>query len=82
LKLAKLWSYKKKEMENKLDNIRKNRDRGKLSDFIKGNNKSSSTVYHSPLLDIGLSNISPSRWIFGYSHPSPAVLRKSSLHLA
>jgi hypothetical protein len=33
---------------------------------------SSSSVYHSPLLDIGLSNISPSRLIFGYSHPAPA----------
>jgi hypothetical protein len=30
---------------------------------------SSSSAYHSPLLDIGLSNLSPSRSIFGYSHP-------------
>jgi hypothetical protein len=36
---------------------------------------SSSSAYYSPLLDIGLSNVSPSRSIFGYSHP--AVLRKS-----
>jgi hypothetical protein len=35
-----------------------------------------STAGHRPL------HISPSRSIFGYSHPSPAVLRKSSLHLA
>jgi hypothetical protein len=33
---------------------------------------SSSSAYHSPLLDIGLSNLSPSRSIFGYSHPPPA----------
>jgi hypothetical protein len=33
---------------------------------------SSSSAYYSPLLDIGLSNVSPSRSIFGYSHPSPA----------
>jgi hypothetical protein len=31
-----------------------------------------SSAYHSPLLDIGLSNASPSRSIFGYSHPAPA----------
>jgi hypothetical protein len=30
------------------------------------------SAYHSPLLDIGLSNVSPSRSIFGYSHPAPA----------
>jgi hypothetical protein len=33
---------------------------------------SSSSAYHSPLLDIGLSNIPPSRSIFGYLHPAPA----------
>jgi hypothetical protein len=33
---------------------------------------SSSSAYYSPLLDIGLSNLSPSRSIFGYSHPAPA----------
>jgi hypothetical protein len=31
----------------------------------------SSSAHHSPLLDIGLSNCSPSRWIFGYSHLTP-----------
>jgi hypothetical protein len=29
----------------------------------------SSSAHYSPLLDIGLSNFSPSRSIFGYSHP-------------
>jgi hypothetical protein len=44
---------------------------------------SSSSAHHSPLLDISLSNFSPSRSIFGYSHPAPASrLRKSSLYLA
>jgi hypothetical protein len=33
---------------------------------------SSSSAYYSPLLDIGLSNLSPPRSIFGYSHPAPA----------
>jgi hypothetical protein len=33
---------------------------------------STSSVYYSSLLDIGLSNFSPSRSIFGYSHPAPA----------
>jgi hypothetical protein len=33
---------------------------------------SSSLAYYSPLLDIGLSNLSPSRSNFGYSHPVPA----------
>jgi hypothetical protein len=33
---------------------------------------SSLSAYYSPLLDIGLSNLSPSRSIFGYSHPAPA----------
>jgi hypothetical protein len=33
---------------------------------------SSSSAYHSPLLDIGLANVSPSRSIFDYSHPAPA----------
>jgi hypothetical protein len=37
---------------------------------------------YSALLDIGLSNFSPSRLISGYSHPAPASPRKSSLHLA
>jgi hypothetical protein len=31
-----------------------------------------SSAYYSPRLDIGLSNLSPSRSIFGYSHPAPA----------
>jgi hypothetical protein len=30
---------------------------------------------YSPLLDIGLSNVSPSRLILGYSHPAPASRR-------
>jgi hypothetical protein len=29
-------------------------------------------IITSPLLDIGLSNFSPSRSIFGYTHPAPA----------
>jgi hypothetical protein len=33
---------------------------------------SSSSAHNSPLLDIGLYNFSPSRSIFGYSHPAPA----------
>jgi hypothetical protein len=33
---------------------------------------SSSSAHYSPLLDIFLSNVSPSRSIFGYSHPAPA----------
>jgi hypothetical protein len=33
---------------------------------------SSSSAHDSPLLDIGLSNFSPSRSILGYSHPAPA----------
>jgi hypothetical protein len=33
---------------------------------------SSSSAHYNPLLDIGLSNCSPSRLIFGYSHPVPA----------
>jgi hypothetical protein len=33
---------------------------------------SSSSAHHSPLLDIGLSNFSPYRSIFDYSHPTPA----------
>jgi hypothetical protein len=33
---------------------------------------SSSSAHYSPLLDIGLSNLSPSRSILGYSHPAPA----------
>jgi hypothetical protein len=33
---------------------------------------SSSSANYSPLLDKGLSNFSPSRSIFGYSHPAPA----------
>jgi hypothetical protein len=33
---------------------------------------SSSSALYSPLLDIGLSNFSPSRSIFGYWHPAPA----------
>jgi hypothetical protein len=41
---------------------------------------SSLSAHYSPLLDIGLSNLAPSHSISGYSHP--AVLRKSSLHLA
>jgi hypothetical protein len=32
---------------------------------------SSSLAHYSPLLDIGLCNVSPSRSIFGYSHPAP-----------
>jgi hypothetical protein len=40
-------------------------------------NPSSSSAYHSPLLDIGLSNIPPSRSIFGYSYPwNPSHGRK------
>jgi hypothetical protein len=35
---------------------------------------SSSSAHYSPLLDMGLSNFSPSRSIFGYSHPAPARL--------
>jgi hypothetical protein len=31
-----------------------------------------SSAHYSPLLDIGLSNFSPSRSIFGYSHLAPA----------
>jgi hypothetical protein len=31
-----------------------------------------SSAHYSPLLNIGLSNCSPSRSIFGYSHPAPA----------
>jgi hypothetical protein len=43
----------------------------------------SSSDHYNPLLDIGLSNFSPSRSIFGYSNPAlNSVLRKSSLHLA
>jgi hypothetical protein len=43
----------------------------------------SRAAHHSPLLDIGLSNCSPYRSIFGYSHPAPAsLLRKSSFHMA
>jgi hypothetical protein len=33
---------------------------------------SSSSVHYSPLLNIRLSNFSPSRSIFGYSHSAPA----------
>jgi hypothetical protein len=33
---------------------------------------SSSSAYYSPLLDIGLFNVSPSRSIFSYSHKAPA----------
>jgi hypothetical protein len=33
---------------------------------------SSSSAHHSPLLGIGLSKFSPSRSIFGHSHPAPA----------
>jgi hypothetical protein len=33
---------------------------------------SSSSAHYNPLLDIGVSNLSPSRSIFGYSHPAPA----------
>jgi hypothetical protein len=42
---------------------------------------SSASAYYSPLLDIGLSNVSPSRSIFGYSYPAPASrysIRRSS----
>jgi hypothetical protein len=31
-----------------------------------------SSAHHSPLLDIDLSNCSPSRSIFGYSHSAPS----------
>jgi hypothetical protein len=31
-----------------------------------------SSAHYSPLLDIGISNFSPSRSIFGYVHPAPA----------
>jgi hypothetical protein len=34
--------------------------------------KSSSAAHYSPLLDIGLSNFSPTRSILSYSHPAPA----------
>jgi hypothetical protein len=34
-------------------------------------NSSSSSAHHSPLLDTGLSNRSPSRSIFNYPHPAP-----------
>jgi hypothetical protein len=30
-------------------------------------------AHYSPLLEIGLSNFSLSRFIFGYSHPAPAI---------
>jgi hypothetical protein len=33
---------------------------------------SSSSPHYSPLLDIGLSDCSPCRSIFSYSHPAPA----------
>jgi hypothetical protein len=32
--------------------------------------KTPSSALNSPLLDIGISNLSPSRSIFGYSHPA------------
>jgi hypothetical protein len=35
-------------------------------------NESSSSAHYSPLLDISLSNFSPSRSILGYSYPAPA----------
>jgi hypothetical protein len=38
----------------------------------------SSSAHHSPLLDIGLSNSSSSRSIFGYSHSGPAPGLKTS----
>jgi hypothetical protein len=34
---------------------------------------SSASAHYSPLLDIGLSNLSPSCSILGYSHPIPAT---------
>jgi hypothetical protein len=34
---------------------------------------SSSSAHYIPLLNIGLSNFSPSRSIFDYSHPAPAT---------
>jgi hypothetical protein len=34
----------------------------------------SSSAHYSPLLGIGISNFSPSRSIFGYSHSAPASL--------
>nr|XP_032516719.1 uncharacterized protein LOC116769667 [Danaus plexippus plexippus] len=36
------------------------------------NLSSSSSAYIGPLLNIGLSNCTPLRSIFGYSHPAPA----------
>jgi hypothetical protein len=40
--------------------------------YIKSSSSSSSSAYYSPLLVIGLSNVSTSRSIFGYSHPALA----------
>jgi hypothetical protein len=34
---------------------------------------SSSSTYYIPVLDMGLSNLSPSRSICGYSHPTPTT---------
>jgi hypothetical protein len=45
---------------------------GQMGEYSDHCAKSSSSAYYSPLLDIGLSNVSPSRSIFGYSHPAPA----------
>jgi hypothetical protein len=46
------------------------RDRGAID--LLNQMSSSSPAHYSPLLDISLSNYSPSRSIFGYSHPAPA----------